>query len=384
MKPFRIDVPDKVIGDLRERLSRTRYPDQIRGSGWDYGVDLSVLQSFVDYWRDEYDWRARERHYNRYDQFTTTAGGESIHGYHVRSAESDALPIVLLHGYMGSVVEFVDMIGPLTDPVSHASARGDAFHVVVPALPGYGFSGPTHQRGCDVNRCADVIAELMSELGYERYIVQGGDWGALITRRIAEAHTDRLIAVHFNMLFANPLPGEEPDMKDVSEDELRRMTAAAQRIAGGTGYMSILSTKPQTLSAAHSDSPAGFAGWLLEKYQAWCDLEDDDLESVFTKDQLLDNIMFYWVTDTIHSSGRLYYESALAGTSALDPWAGRVDVPTGHAVYPRELLQTPRSWAEKRYNIVHWSEQPRGGHFAPFEQPELFAADLREFGRLFR
>ena len=384
MQEFRIDIPDEALDDLRLRLSLTRYPDQIEGSGWDYGMDLGVLRPLMDYWRDGSDWRARERKHNRFDQFLTRAAGEQVHFYHVRSPRPDALPMVLLHGYMGSVVEFAEMMGPLSDPAAHGGSADDAFHVVVPSLPGYGFSGPTRQAGFDVDRCADAIAEVMRQLGYERYIVQGGDWGALITRRMGEAYAERLIGVHFNMLFAQPLPGEEPDMDAVTEDERRRMADALERIRGGAGYMSILSTKPQTLSVAHNDSPAGLAAWFLEKYQTWCDLDRDDLESVFSKDQLLDNVMFYWITGTAHSSGRLYYESALKGTSALDPWDGRVDVPTGHAVYPCELLQTPRAWAEKRYNIVHWKVQPRGGHFAPFERPESFTEDLREFGRLFR
>lgn len=384
MEEFEIAVPDEDLIDLKNRLDRTRYPDVLEGAGWDYGMDIDVLREYVDYWRTAYDWRAREEKYNAFPQFTTTAAGERVHFFHVRSENPDAIPMVMLHGYMGSVAEFVDMLGPLTNPAAHGADAADAFHVVVPSLPGYGFSGPTRQRGFDMHRCADAIAEVMQQLGYERYIVQGGDWGALITRRMGEAYADRLIAVHFNMLFAYPPPGEAPDMSRVTDAEKARMADSVARIAGGTGYMSMLSTRPQTMAFAHADSPVGMAAWLLEKYQAWCDLDDEDLESVFSKDQLLDNIMFYWITGTANSSGRLYFESAATGTSALDPWAGRVDVPTGHAVYPRELLQTPRSWAEKQYNIVYWSEQERGGHFAPFERPEAFTKDLREFARLFR
>jgi microsomal epoxide hydrolase len=384
MQKFLIEVPQEELDDLQFRLERTRYPETLEGTGWSYGMELETLQRFVDYWKDGYDWRARERKYNQYDQFTTTAAGETVHFYHVPSKEPGALPMVLLHGYMGSVAEFIDMIGPLTDPVAHGGEAGDAFHVVVPSLPGHGWSGPTTNPGFDMHRCADAIAEVMEELGYDQYIVQGGDWGALITRRMGEAYADRLIAVHFNMLFAYPPPGETPDLSRVTEAEQKRMRDAVARIAGGTGYMSMLTTKPQTLAMAHSDSPAGMAAWLLEKYQGWCDLEDEDLLSVFTMDQLIDNVMFYWITGTANSSGRLYYESTVKSTSSLDPWAGRVDVPTGHAVYPRELLQTPRAWAEKQYNIVYWSERPKGGHFAPFEQPVAFTEDLRAFGRLFR
>jgi pimeloyl-ACP methyl ester carboxylesterase len=384
MKKFQIDVPQADLDDLHLRLSMTRFPDELDGSNWEYGMDLATLRRFVDYWKDEYDWRERERHYNQYDQFVTTAAGESVHFYHVRSPEKDAIPMVLLHGYMGSVAEFIDMIGPLSDPVAHGGDAADAFHVVVPSLPGHGWSGPTKHKGVDMHQCADAIADVMQQLGYDKYIVQGGDWGALITRRIGEAYADRLIALHFNMLFAYPAPGVEPDMSQVTPDEQKRMADAMTRIAGGTGYMSMLTTKPQTLAMAHNDSPAGMAAWLLEKYQQWCDLDDGDLLSVFSMDQLLDNIMFYWITGTTNSSGRLYYESTLTGSSSVDPWTGRIEVPTGHAVYPCELLQTPRAWAEKHYNIVYWSEQPKGGHFAPFEQPVGFTEDLREFARLFR
>ena len=294
----------------------------------------------------------------------------------------------MIHGYMGSVVEFREMMGPLSDPAAHGGDPADAFHIVVPSLPGYGFSGPTANPGVDMHRCAEAIAGVMEQLGYERYIVQGGDWGALVTRRMAEAYGDRLIAAHFNMLFAQPTAEEAADqakmMEGVTEAEQAAMARSLEVITGGTGYMAMLSTKPQTLAMAHNDSPAGLAAWFIEKYQHWCDLDDGDLESVFTKDQLLDNVMLYWITGTAASSGRLYLESARAGTSAVDAWAGQVTVPTGHAVYPRELLQTPRAWAERRYNIVHWAVQPKGGHFAPFEQPELFTDDLRAFGRLFR
>ena len=384
MTPFRIQVPDPELKDLYRRLRSTRYPDQLDGAGWDYGMSLDVLRRFVDHWSEHYDWRRREDYYNEYPQFLASGAGEQVHFFHLRSEHAGAIPIVLLHGYMGSVAEFRSMMGPLVDPVQFGGRAEDAFHVVVPSLPGHCFSGPTRQRGFDMHRCADAIAEVMEKLGYEKYLVQGGDWGALIARRIAEVYADRLMGVHFNMLFAQPVPGEVPDMSAVTEAEQNRMSAAIERIADGTGYMSILSTRPQTVSVAHNDSPAGLAAWFLEKYQAWCDLERDDLESVFSLDQLIDNIMFYWMTGTTNSSARLYFESTRRGTSALDPWSGFVKVPTGHAVYPRELLQTPRAWAEKHYNIIYWSEVSRGGHFAPFEQSELFCEDLRRFARLLR
>ena len=365
----------------------TRWPDTVR-PGWADGASVAYMQDLCRHWADGYDWRARETYLNAFPQFTATAAGERVHFYHVRSPATDALPMVMIHGYMGSVVEFREMMGPLSDPAAHGGDPADAFHLVVPSLPGYGFSGPTANPGVDVHRCAEAIAGVMEQLGYERYIVQGGDWGALVTRRMAEAFGDRLIAAHFNMLFAQPTAEEAAEqaemMEGVTEAEQAAMARSLEVIADGTGYMAMLSTKPQTLAVAHNDSPAGLAAWFMEKYQHWCDLENGDLESVFTKDQLLDNVMLYWITATAASSGRLYLESARTGTSALDSWAGRVEVPTGHAVYPRELLQTPRVWAERRYNIVHWAVHPKGGHFAPFEQPELFTDDLRAFGRLFR
>ncbi|WP_420638408.1 epoxide hydrolase family protein [Candidatus Poriferisocius sp.] len=387
IEPFLIDIPQADLDDLHRRLANTRWPDAVR-PGWADGADVAYLRELVEYWADGYDWRAREAYLNAHPQYTTSAAGERVHFYHVRSPEPAALPLVLIHGYMGSVVEFREMMGPLSDPAAHGGDPADAFHVVVPSLPGYGLSGPTVNEGVDMHRCADAIAEVMEQLGYARYIVQGGDWGALVTRRMAEAYPDRLIAAHFNMLFAQPTPEEAADpsrlMEGVTEAEQAAMARSLEVIAGGTGYMAMLSTKPQTLAMAHNDSPTGLAAWLIEKYQHWCDLEDGDLESVFTNDQLLDNVMLYWVTATAASSGRLYLESTRSGTSAVDSWAGRVEVPTGHAVYPRELLQTPRAWAERRYNIVYWSVQARGGHFAPFEQPALFTDDLRAFGRLFR
>ena len=382
MQPFEIAVDQSVLDDLARRLDSTRWPQMIPDSGWDYGTDAATLRALMTYWRDSYDWRAREAYYNQYPQFLTEAAGVRVHGYHVRSAEPDAIPIVLIHGYPGSVVEFREMIGPLVDPEAHGGAAGDAFHVVVPSLPGYGFSGPTTTAGVDVVVCADTIAAVMDQLGYDRYIVQGGDWGSLVARTICERHADKLIAAHFNMLFAMPGPDDEP--AEITDDEQARMTRAFENIADGTGYMSLLSTKPDTLNFGLNDSPLGLASWLLEKFHAWCDLDEGDPLSVFTMDQLIDNIMWFWVTGTAASAGRLYYESKQSGTSALDSWTGRIDVPTGHAVYPGELLQTPRSWAERRYNIVHWTVQERGGHFAPFEQPELFVTDLRHFGRRFR
>lgn len=383
-RPFRIDVPDADLDDLRRRLARTRPPPAFDDGDWSQGIPVAVLRDFLEYWRDGYDWRAEEAKLNAFEQAVTQAAGERLHFFHVRSREPGAVPIVLTHGWPGSPVEFQAILGPLSDPRAHGGDPADAFHVVCPSMPGYGFSGPTRQRGVDVHRIADAVAELMQQLGYDRYIAQGGDWGALVTRRLGEAYADRLLGIHLNMLFAMPDDLAAPTAwEGVTDAERAAFAAAGARIADGTGYMAIQSTRPQTLAFGLHDSPAGLAAWILEKFQAWSDC-GGDLESVYTKDQLLTNVMHYWITGTAGSAARLYCESALGGTAATDPWSGRVEVPTGYARYPFELLQTPRVWAEQRYQLVHMAEMERGGHFAAFEQPDLFVADLRAFARLVR
>lgn len=378
-RPFLIDVDDAVLTDLHDRLDRTRYPDQAPGEPWSLGIPVTAVAEAIDHWRHRYDWRAREARMNAWPQFLTTVAGEQMHFLHVRSAEPDAMPMVMTHGWPGSFVEFLDVIGPLTDPVAHGGSASEAFHVVVPSMPGYGFSGPTTQAGFHVDRVADAVAELMSQLGYDRYLAQGGDWGAIVTRRLGEAYADRLLGIHVNMLFAFPGPDEADPMAGVTEADAERLAAAGARIADGTGYMAIQGTRPQTLAYGLNDSPAGLAAWILEKFHAWSDLDEGGLGTTFGWDRLIDNLMVYWVTGTAGSAARLYAESARAGNGAAQAWAGRVTVPTGHAVYPFELLQTPRAWADRRYPIVHWSVQPRGGHFAAFERPGPFVDDLRRF-----
>lgn len=379
---FTIAVPDDVLDDLHRRLDHTRWPDQAPGVPWELGIPVGVVRDAIDHWRHHYDWRAREARMNAWPNFLTTAAGERVHFIHARSPHPEATPIVLTHGWPGSFVEFLDVLGPLTDPVAHGGSADDAFHVVVPSMPGYGFSGPTVQPDFHVDRVADAIAEVMEQLGYDRYIAQGGDWGAIVTRRLGEAYADRLIGVHVNMLFAFPGADETDAMDGVTEVEIERMTASGARIADGTGYMAIQSTKPQTLAYGLTDSPTGLAAWILEKFHAWSDLDPGGIAETFGWDRLLDNLTVYWVTNTAGSAARLYAESTRAGNGAAQPWSGRVEVPTGHAVYPFELMQTPRAWAERRYRIVHWTEQVRGGHFAAFERPEAFVDDLRAFARV--
>lgn len=382
MQPFTIAVPDDVIADLHRRLDHTRWPDQAPGDPWSFGIPVTEVQAAVEHWRHRYDWRAREAAMNAWPQFLTEAEGETVHFLHARSPHDDATPLLLTHGWPGSFVEFLDVIGPLTDPEAHGGSAADAFHVVVPSMPGYGFSGPTRTVGLDSRRVAAALADVMSQLGYERFVAQGGDWGAVVTRWLGIDHPDRLVGLHVNMLFAFPAKDDPDPMAGVTDDDLARFAAAGERIADGTGYMAIQSTRPQTLAYGLTDSPAGLAAWILEKFHAWSDLDAGGMAATYGWDRLLDNLMAYWVTDTAGSAARLYAESARGGSSPMDPVPGRVQVPSGHTVYPRELLQTPRAWADKAYDVVYWSVQPRGGHFAAFERPGPFVDELRAFHRV--
>jgi pimeloyl-ACP methyl ester carboxylesterase len=384
VQPFTIAIPDADLDDLARRLAHVRWPDQAPGQPWSFGIPVSEVEAAVAHWRDRYDWRTREAAMNRWPQHITEAEGEQVHLIHARSPHAEATPLLLTHGWPGSFVEFLDVIAPLTDPTAHGGDPSDAFHVVVPSMPGYGFSGPTRTPGFDVKRVADALADVMTQLGYDRFVAQGGDWGAIVTRHLAEAHGHRLIGAHFNMLFSFPGADDPDPMGGVTDAEQARMAAAGQRIHDGTGYMAIQATRPQTLAYGLTDSPVGLAAWILEKFHAWSDLDDGGMAATFGWDRLLDNVMVYWLSNTAGSAARLYAESSRAGTSATDRWTGSVAVPTGHAVYPRELLQTPRSWAEARYPIVHWSEQERGGHFAAFERPVAFVDDIRAFARTLR
>ena len=381
--PYRVQVGDDVLDDLSSRLARTRWPDHLEGSGWDMGTEMSWLQEVCEYWRQDYDWRIHEAAINAWPQGMTTVAGEQVHFIHVRSPHSEAAPMLLLNGWGSSIIEFLDVLDRLSDPPAYGGDAADACHLVVPSLPGFGFSGPTRQRGFHVHRMADAMAELMEALGYADYIAHGGDWGAMIVRRMGEAYADRLRAVHFTQLFAFPTDQDDDPMAGVTAEDQALMAPGAERAATGTGYFAIQSTRPQSLAYGQVDSPVGLAGWLLEKFHAWVD-HDGDLEAVVPRDKLLTNVMLYWATNTVFSSARLYYESAVAGVHATDPWNGRVDVPTGYTVYPQELMYTPRAWADRRYNIVYWATQPRGGHFAALERPEPFATDLWHFHRTLR
>ena len=376
IRPFTIEIADEVLTDLKDRLARTRLPDQIPGTGWDYGADRAYMEEFLAYWQDGFDWRAQERRLNEFDHFKTVIDGVDMHFIHQRSAEDDAMPLLLTHGWPGSFVEFANLIGPLTDPAAYGGDAADAFHVVIPSLPGYGFSGKPTETGYNPERMADVLAGLMERLGYGRYGAQGGDWGAIISRVLAGNYGDRLIGLHTNFMTAGPPPGGDPN-EGVSDDERERRRERSAAFADGRGYQAIQGTKPQTLGYGLNDSPAGLAAWIVEKFHGWSD-NDGNVESAFTKDEMLTNITLYWVTETITSSSRLYYES---GNTPSTRRVGFIDVPTGAAIFPKEITFTPRRWAEARYNIVRWTLMPQGGHFAALEEPELLVDDIRAFFR---
>lgn len=374
IEPFEIRVDDAVLDDLHRRLAQTRFPDQIDGTGWEYGIPVGYLRELVEYWRETYDWRAQETQLNALAHHRTVIDEQPIHFVHARSRHEDARPLLMTHGWPGSIVEFLDVIPRLTDPEAHGGHAADAFHVIAPSLPGYGFSGPTRARGWDTWRIARAFVELMNDLGYSRYGAQGGDWGAQVTTRIGTLDPDHCAAIHVNM----PI-GERPrETVELTEQDKADLAAMQQFQRDESGYAHEQSTKPQTLGVALNDSPAGLLAWIVEKFRTWSDC-DGDPETVFTREQLITNTMMYWVTGTSASSARLYWEHQHRGSGEDEP--GFVGVPTGVARYPKEVVRFPRAWVERRYNVTHWAEMPRGGHFAAMEQPELFVGDVRAFFR---
>ena len=381
VQPFRIEVPEAALSDLRERLSRTRFPDEIPGSGWTYGTNLAYLRELVAYWRERYDWRAAEAALNRFPQFRARAGGLGIHFIHQRGVGPKPLPLVITHGWPGSVAEFAEIIGPLAAPARHGGDPRDAFDVVAPSMPGYGFSDHPAEPGMTPERIAAIWVELMRGLGYERFGAQGGDWGAMVTTYLGARHAAQLIGIHLNMVLAFPEDTKNPSLDGVDAEELAGLMQAREFLKEETGYQRIQGTKPQTLAYALNDSPAGLAGWIVEKFRTWSDC-DGDVERRFTKDQLLTNVMLYWLTETANSSCRLYYEAMHAGQ--FGPRDLRVEVPTGCAIFPRELVKPPRVWAERVFNVERWTRMPSGGHFAAMEEPKALVDDIRAFFRPLR
>lgn len=374
IRPFEVHIPEPVLEDLYARLEMTRFPDELVGAEWDYGTNLAYQRELIEYWLDEFDWRAQERLINELDHFKTNIDGLDIHFIHQRSPVEGATPLLISHGWPGSFLEFMKVIGPLTDPVAHGGNAEDAFHVVIPSLPGFGFSDKPSERGYGPAQMADSFAKLMERLGYDRYGAQGGDWGSFITQRVAAEHPDRVIGLHLNLITVGPPPGVTDPEAGVPAAELERMRERQAFWAPEQGYSAIQGTKPQTLGYALSDSPSGQAAWIIDKVHVLCDCPGGH-EEKFTKDELLTNITLYWVTETTTSASRIYFESRRAPSRGPT----YIDVPTGVALFPNEIALPPRKWAEARYNIVRWTEMPRGGHFAALEEPELYIEDVRAF-----
>jgi pimeloyl-ACP methyl ester carboxylesterase len=386
IRPFRIDVDESVLNDLQRRLAATRWPDQLDQTEWEYGVDVEFMKQLVEHWRTGYDWRAQERLLNLFPQFKTEIDGLDLHFLHVRSPHAEATPLVLVHGWPGSVHEFYKIIPMLTEPKKHGGQAEDAFHVVCPSLPGFGFSSKPTERGWNSQRMAEVIATLMARLGYDTYGAQGGDWGSGIVRWLATSDGAHCIGAHSNFPPSGP-PRDNP-RRDTTQAELDRYEQRRAELADHKGYSSIQGTRPLTLGYALNDSPAGLAAWIVDKFWAWSD-HRGELENSFTKDELLTNVMIYWVTETGPSSVRIYYESRhnQPRPSSMTPFKSTGSpAPLGFALFPKEINVPPRAWIARNVGerMIHFTEMPRGGHFAALETPELLADDVRLFFRRVR
>jgi pimeloyl-ACP methyl ester carboxylesterase len=376
IRPYRISVPQADLEDLRERLARTRWARDLPGAGWERGVPTGYLRELADYWAKEYDWRAHEAALNAHAQFITTIDGADVQFLHLRSAQPDATPLLLLHGWPGSIVEFLDMIGPLTDPAAHGGDPADAFHLVIPSLPGYGFSGPLTETGWTDGRSAAALAELMDRLGYDRYGVQGGDVGAFIAPLIGRMAPGRVIGVHVNALVTFP-SGDPAEMAALTGAERDRLAAMEKWQQQSSAYLQVQGTRPQTIGQALTDSPSGLLAWIVEKFQEWTNPAALLPEDAVDRDRILTDVSIYWFTATAGSAAQTYYER-FNDPSMWMPQE-RSTVPTAVAVFPTDISIRP--FASKTSNIVRWSEFDRGGHFAALEAPGLLTADIREFFR---
>jgi pimeloyl-ACP methyl ester carboxylesterase len=381
LTPFSIDVPEKVIDDLRRRLRQTRWTDETDAEPWRYGPPLAYMQRFADYWLNQYDWRQQEAALNRLQHYTTDIDGHTIHFVHQEGVGPAPMPLVLTHGWPGSFIEMVRILPLLTDPAAHGGREEDAFTVVVPSIPGYGFSSRPGKPGMNYSIVADLWARLMARLGYPRFGAQGGDWGSWVSAALALQHPERLIGLHLNYLSTRFRPGVSPSDPPLTTAEENYLDRVASWAEAEGAYISIQATKPQTLGYGLNDSPIGLAAWLLEKFQAWSDCETEPDEAI-PLDDLITDIMIYWVTNTAHSAAR-FYSGSRERPFHLAP-GQKIHPPCGVVTLPRELPMPPRSWAERAFNIVHWTHLPRGGHFAALEQPMLLAADIREFFRPLR
>jgi len=376
IRPYRINVPQADIDDLRDRLARTRWAPGLPGTGWERGVPAAYLRELAAYWAGGYDWRAHEAALNAIPQFITTIDGAGVHFLHVRSAEPDATPLMLLHGWPGSVVEFLDVIGPLTDPVAYGGDPADAFHLVIPSLPGYGFSGPLTEIGWTDGRAATALTELMARLGYQRYGVQGGDVGALIGPLMGRAAPDRVIGVHVNALVTFPT-GDPADMAAMTDADRGRLAAMQAWQERSSAYMQVQGTRPQTIAQSLTDSPSGLLAWIVEKFREWTDPAAQRPEDAVDRDRILTDVSIYWFTATAGSAAHTYYERF--NDPAMWTPRERSAVPTAVAVFTTDVSVRP--FADKVHNVVRWTEFDRGGHFAALEAPDLLTADVREFFR---
>ncbi|WP_328523690.1 epoxide hydrolase family protein [Kribbella sp. NBC_00359] len=374
MREFRIEVPDEALADLAERLGRIRWPGQLPGGGWDRGVPVDYLRQVVEQWK-EYDWRRWEARLNAYPQYTTRIDGQTIHFLHVRSPQADAFPLILTHGWPGSIAEFLPILGPLTDPASYGGDPRDAFHIVAPSVPGHGFSVPLDSAGWNHDRIARAWVELMARLGYEQYGAQGGDTGSVVSPLVGQVDPTHVVGVHINGGLAYPAL-EPGDVEQLNDAERARLAAAEQLRAVGTGYAELQGTRPQTVSFGLSDSPVGQLAWIVEKFWEWTDPAHARPEDAVELDHLLTDVSIYWFTNTSASSANLYYENRAAADDI------RPGVPTGVAVFPTD--PAIRRVLDRRHRIVHWSEFTRGGHFAALEAPDLLVDDIRAFFRLVR
>lgn len=365
--PFKAHIPDSVLADLRRRVAETKWPDQLPGTAWEYGANISEVRELANYWQKNYDWRAQEDRFNRFHQFTTEIDGQTIYFIHERSPRANAIPLMLIHGWPGSPLEFFPMIDSLTHPADSGTA---AFDVIIPSIPGFGFSGPTKSRGWNVPRMAKAFTVLMKRLGYAKYGIQGGDWGSAIAVEMARQVPDRVIGLHLNLIY---VPPPDPDaMKHLTADEHRRYT---QWWAGKGSFFSLLSIEPQTVAYALTDSPVGWLAWLAEKFQDLTDNDGDFLHTV-DRDTFLTDVTLYWVTGTVGSSMRIYREGRLSDDDEPPP---KIKTPVAYAVFPREVVAAPERWIDLTYNVVQRTEMPRGGHFAALEQPDLMVQDIRNF-----
>ena len=372
--PFTINTPESQLTDLRNRIDNTRWAEEECVNDWSQGIPLTYVREIADYWANQYDWRKSEQYLNTFDHFQTNIDDLDIHFIHQKSPHPDAYPLIITHGWPGSIVEFHKVIQPLVDPTKHGGKAEDAFHVVCPSLPGYGFSGKPSQSGWGVEKIAETWDQLMVRLGYENYGAQGGDWGAAVTTQIGRniGHCD---AIHINMPIGRPTPESLQDPTDEEKSALEGLTYYQE---WDSGYSKQQSTRPQTLGYGLVDSPVGQMAWIIEKFWSWMDC-DGHPENTLTRDELLDNVMLYWLTASGASSARLYWES-------FGSFGGgeKVELPTGVASFPKEIIRSPRRWCEESYNITHWTTMPKGGHFGAFEQPELFIDDLRTFFKTIR